>query len=109
MLEAEEVKGVCPHDSNPNDAHSNRMQSKKRFSYLQRCFMELFPSVGISMIVGIAVQPGRERDRPDVCVVRKVTPTLHMFKVPLCLLARAREMCWYGAIAAEVEGAMIGA
>jgi hypothetical protein len=109
VLEAGEVKGVCPHDSNPNDAHSSRMQSKKRFSYVQRCFMELFPSVGISMIVGMALQPGRERDRPDVGVVRKVTPTLHMFKVPLCLPARPWEMCWRRAIATEVEGAMIGA
>jgi len=61
------------------------------------------------MIVGIAVQPGHERDRPDVGVVRKVAPTLHMFKVPLCLLARARKMCRYRAVAAEGEGAMIGA
>lgn len=56
--------------------------------------MGLIRSVGYSMIVGIGVEPGRERNRPDVGVVRKVAPTIHMFKVPLCLLARAREMCW---------------
>jgi len=61
------------------------------------------------MIVGIAIQPGSERDRPDVAVVRKITPTLHAFKVLLCLLARTREMRWHRAVAAEVEGAMIAA
>jgi len=71
--------------------------------------MELLRRAGFSMIVGIAVQPGRERDRPNVGVVGEVAAALHAFKVPLCLLSRAREMCWYGAVAAEVEGAMIGA
>jgi len=51
VLEAEEVKGVCPYDSNPNDAHSNRMQSKKRFSYLQRCLPEETIAVPVSVLL----------------------------------------------------------
>jgi hypothetical protein len=71
--------------------------------------MELLDRAGFSTIIGTAIQPERERDRPDVGIVGKVAPVLHAFKVPLCLLTRARQMCWHRAVAAEVEGAMIGA
>jgi hypothetical protein len=65
----------------------------------------LFPT---AMRLGdIGIQPGRERDRPNVGVVAKVAPTLHVIEVLLCLFARTGEMNRHRAITAEIEGTMI--
>jgi hypothetical protein len=69
--------------------------------------LKLLRGANLSMIVGIDIQPARERDRPHVGIVTQVAPTLHMIEVLLRLLVRAGEMSRYRAIAAEVEGAMI--